>query len=97
MTIKELHDATAALGFEDTLESSAVFFAAANRALYCANRIRPKTRELEITASESEGGIYRVIGGEQYLTVNISERDDAFLCYTPSVSVPVQDSTGVGV
>ena len=43
MTVKELYDSTAQLGFETTLESNDRFLYAANRALLQVNRVKPAT------------------------------------------------------
>ena len=83
MTIKELHNATAALGFEDSLESAEVFYAAANRALYCANRIRPKISELSLSVSDGQVPTHTVNGRGYILFSEARTRDD-FMCYTPT-------------
>ena len=44
MLVSELYSQVAGLGFEDTLENSAVFYNAANRALLQVNAIRPAIR-----------------------------------------------------
>ncbi len=82
MTIKELHNATAALGFEDSLESADIFYAAANRALYCANRIRPKISELTLLLSDSSEPD-RVINGRGYILYSEARMQGDFMCYTP--------------
>ncbi len=83
MTIKELQIATAGLGFEDTLDSSSRFISSANRAIYSANRIRPKDAWIEIEHSFVEGvECDTVINGIGYTLYKI-ENDD-FLCLCPS-------------
>lgn len=85
MTLKELHDATAALGFEDELESANGFFAAANRALYCANRIRPRVAELEVTISNDEDFAQdKEIDGKRYRRIDVRDRCADFLCLMPT-------------
>ena len=87
MTLKELHDATAALGFEDELESSNGFFAAANRAIYCANRIRPKTAELEIYLPDDAPSYGdKEINGKAYKRIDASRVCDNFLCFSPTAA-----------
>ncbi len=82
MTVKELHNATAALGFEDALESAEIFYAAANRALYCANRIRPKTEEIYISQN-SDTIPDTVINGRGYVLHREAKDKGDFLCYAP--------------
>ncbi len=48
MTVSDLYQAVAKLGFEDTLEDDGVFLYAANRALLQVNAIRPRTRLLRL-------------------------------------------------
>lgn len=83
MTIKELKTATAGLGFEDNLDSSSRFYSAANRALYAANRIRPKEKTYKLEHNpigELKPEIY--IGSEGYSSYPIKFED--FLCFAPS-------------
>ena len=83
MTIKELKTATAGLGFEDNLDSSSRFYSAANRALYAANRIRPKEKTCVLTHNlDGELSPDTYINGVGYSSYTI-ERDD-FLCFAPS-------------
>ena len=44
MTIKELYDSVAQLGFETSLEDNDRFYLAVNRAIIQINRLRPKTK-----------------------------------------------------
>ncbi|MBQ1244146.1 MAG: hypothetical protein IIX94_00190 [Clostridia bacterium] len=81
MTIKELQTATAELGFEDTLDSSSRFISAANRALYAANRIRPKEAWVEIENGEGSDGETEIINGELFYAYDIARED--FLCFSP--------------
>ncbi len=81
MTIKELQTATAELGFEDTLDSSSRFISAANRALYAANRIRPKDAWIEIENKEGTEAGVEIINGETFFAYDISAKD--FLCLSP--------------
>lgn len=48
MTVSDLYQAVAKLGFESELEDNDVFMYAANRAILQVNAIRPKTRRLRI-------------------------------------------------
>ena len=83
MTIKELKTATAGLGFEDNLDSSSRFYSAANRALYAANRIRPREKTYKIEHNldgELTSEIY--INGDGYNSYPINCED--FLCFAPS-------------
>ena len=48
MKIKELYEAVAKLGFEDSLEDIPAFYYAANRAVLQVNALRPLTAILEI-------------------------------------------------
>ena len=82
MTIKELQTATAELGFEDTLDSSSRFISAANRALYAANRIRPKDAWIEIKNGEGSDGETEIINGELFYAYDIATED--FLCFSPT-------------
>lgn len=83
MTIKELKTATAGLGFEDNLDSSSRFYSAANRALYAANRIRPRERIYRLKhnlTGELEPEIYiQGIGYNPYTLYC-----DDFFCFAPS-------------
>ena len=54
MTIRELYEAVAKLGFQDNLEDTAAFFAAANRALLQINSIKPKIGISEVFANVPE-------------------------------------------
>ena len=81
MTIKELQTATAELGFEDTLDSSSRFISAANRALYAANRIRPKEAWVEIENGVGNEGETEIINGELFYAYDIASDD--FLCFSP--------------
>lgn len=82
MTIKELQTATAELGFEDTLDSSGRFISAASRALYAANRIRPKDAWSEIKNGEGKEIEVESIAGQPFYVYVIEDRD--FLCLAPS-------------
>ncbi len=85
MTIKELRDATASLGFENELESDEGFFSAANRALYCANRIRPRTSELEVFIGDDELCAFdKQINGKCYKEFDMPALCPDFLCLAPS-------------
>ena len=88
MTIKELRNATASLGFENELESDEGFFSAANRALYCANRIRPRTSELEVFIGEDELDTYdKQINGKPYRELDMPSLCPDFLCLAPSCAL----------
>lgn len=88
MTIKELRNATASLGFENELESDEGFFSAANRALYCANRIRPRTSELEVFIGEDELATYdKQINGKPYRELDMPSLCPDFLCLAPSCAL----------
>ena len=49
MTIKELYDSVAQLGFETSLEDNDRFYLAVNRAIIQINRLRPKTKVYELS------------------------------------------------
>lgn len=83
MTIKQLHTATAQLGFEDELESSDGFFAAANRALYCANRIRPHISVSELVVDDGVDTPETTVGGKGYVIYDTRAQNPDFLCYAP--------------
>ena len=85
MTIKELRDATASLGFENELESDEGFFSAANRALYCANRIRPRSSELEVFIGKEENAVCDgQLNGKPYKKIDLCAECHDFLRLMPS-------------
>lgn len=79
MTIQELYDQTAQLGFETSLEDDSRFYQAAQRALLQVNRIRPATSFVVINHTPLENAI--VIPPSD--TVRKDSEDLCFSAYAP--------------
>jgi hypothetical protein len=75
MTVSDLYQAVAKLGFENSLEDDGVFLYAANRALLQVNAIRPHTKLLRL----HHAPIANLLGGIGYDAVEKGETD---LIYT---------------
>ena len=75
MTVSDLYQAVAKLGFENTLEDDGVFLYAANRALLQVNAIRPHTKLLRL----HHAPLANLLGGIGYDAVEKGETD---LIYT---------------
>lgn len=90
MTIKELYDSVAQLGFETSLEDDDRFFLAANRAIIQINRLRPKTAKYEL----SHFPIDNLLGNNNYEPV--SKDDEALIFITDNAKAYYFECNGNG-
>ena len=91
MKIKELYEAVAKLGFEDSLEDTPAFFGAANRAMLQINALRPLTAILEIYHREC----VNLIVGATHDIITHTDSEIIFEC-SPGAKAYYFETNGVG-